>query len=76
MMEKRPGTSIGAKLARSLTEKFGGVRTEVLEALQPSGSRHAVYLLEDGRVVDVFLKSARLYDSEDELRADVETARA
>lgn len=72
MVEKRPGKSVGAKLARTLCAQFGGVRDPALEALHPAGSRHTVYLLDDGRVVDVFLKSARLYASEEELRQDLE----
>jgi hypothetical protein len=67
----RPGKSIGAKLARTLVEQFSGERSPKLEGAYPAASRHQVFVLSDDRVVDVFLKSARLYRSAEEFHADV-----
>lgn len=67
----RPGKSIGAKLARTLIEQFNGERNPTLEGAYPAASRHQVFLLDDDRVVDVFLKSARLYRTAEEFHADL-----
>ena len=69
MEENRKGKAIGAKLARALVAQFGGVRDEALEGQYPAGSRHQVYRLSDGRVIDVFLKSARMYLTSEEFGA-------
>lgn len=66
----RFGKAVGAKLARSLIAQFAGKRDSTLEKAWPEGSRHQVFLLNDDRVVDVFMKSARLYASADEFRQD------
>ncbi|MHB8874802.1 MAG: hypothetical protein ACYC8T_14025 [Myxococcaceae bacterium] len=71
MEATRPGKSIGAKLARSLLESVGGARDAELEGRYPPGSRHQVYRLADERIVDLFLKSARLYPSREEFLADL-----
>ena len=70
MEPTRLGKSIGAKAARSVIARFAGKRDGALEKAWPEGSRHQVFLLNDQRVVDVFLKSARLYASADEFRQD------
>ena len=70
MEPTRPGKSIGAKLARTLVAQFAGKRDADLEGTFPPGSRHQVFRLNDDRVIDVFLKSARLYRTEEEFRAD------
>lgn len=70
MEPTRPGKAIGARLARALLAQFGGQRDPALEQTWPEGSRHQVFVLSDSRVVDVFLKSARLYDSADDFRRD------
>ena len=70
MGEIRPGKSIGAKLARALLERVGSERAEALERTYTPGSRHQVHQLADGRILDVFLKSARLYESKEEFLAD------
>lgn len=69
--EKRPGRSIGAKQARALCTEFAGVRVESLERAHSAGSRHQVFRLSDARIVDLFLKSARLYGSQEEFLQDV-----
>ena len=70
MDKARPGKSIGAKLARTLIAQFAGERDEKLEGTFPPASRHQVYRLNDERVIDVFLKSARLYRTAEEFHAD------
>ncbi len=66
----RPGKAVGAKLARALVAQSAGARDADLESRLPGGSRHQVFQLSDGRVVDIFLKSARLYPSREEFLAD------
>jgi hypothetical protein len=70
MEEKRAGKAIGAKQARALLEQVGGKRDAGLEARYPAGARHQVYLLEDARVIDLFLKSARIYESKEQFLLD------
>jgi hypothetical protein len=70
MEANRPGKAVGAKLARALIEQFAGVRAADLEALHPPGSRHQLFRLSDGRVLDLFFKSARLYPSQEEYQTD------
>jgi|CXWL01.1.fsa_nt_gi hypothetical protein len=70
MEPTRLGKAVGAKLARSLIAQFAGKRDAALEKAWPEGSRHQVFLLSDDRVVDVFLKSARLYATAEEFRQD------
>ncbi len=70
MEQPRQGKSIGAKRARMLLEEVGGVRDPGLEGSYPPASRHQVYRLEDDRILDLFLKSARLYASDEEFLQD------
>ncbi len=72
MESSRPGKAIGAKLARSLIEQTEGTRDPALEGHYPASSRHQVFRLSDDRIVDVFLKSARLYRTEEEFLAALE----
>lgn len=74
MERKRFGKAIGAKLARSLIAQFAGKRDATIEKAWPENSRHQVFLLNDSRVIDVFMKSARLYASVEEFHQDRATA--
>ncbi len=74
MERTRFGKAIGAKLARSLISQFAGKRDATLESTWPENSRHQVFLLNDQRVVDVFMKSARLYASAEAFHQDRATA--
>ena len=70
MEEDRLGKSIGAKLARSLIAEAGSGRSPELEGAHGPNSRHQVHTLADGRIVDVFFKSARLYGSREDFLQD------
>jgi hypothetical protein len=72
MAEKKLGKALGARRARALLTKIGGVQDlqlfAELERVLGHKPPNEVYRLADGRVVDILYRSARLFESADEYR--------
>src|SRR5262249_49501832 len=72
MAEKKLGKAVGARRARALVKKVGGVQDlqlfAELERVLGHKPPNEVYRLADGRVVDILYRSARLFESADEYR--------